>query len=222
MSRAFMPWYVGDYLRDTGHLTTEQHGAYMLLLGHCWQHGAIPLDDKERAAIAKLSIKRWRAIKAPIERFFNDDGTQKRVSRELAKADVVSMKRKLAGAKGGFHSSVAKVKQTPKQKPSKPPSKSQANAQQTTQQNSSNRSDSHNHNSFLTKTLESVTARASPAEALENQDNSAGSLATARYGGALARPPGAENVAKKPPHEVTRAELDAIYAARRGGGEKPP
>jgi len=64
------------------------------------------------------------------------------------------------------------------------------------------------------------TARATPADPPLEQNKPAGSLATARDDGALARPPGAENVAKKPPHEVTRAELETIYAARRNG-DKP-
>jgi len=221
VSRAFMPFYFGDYLRDTGHLTTEQHGAYFLLLGHCWEHeGVIPLNDNERAAIAKLTAKRWHAIKAPIERFFNPDGTQKRVSKELAKADAVSVKRKIAGAKGGFHSAVAKIKQTPKQMVSKPPSKTLANDQPNgpanEQQNPSNRIHNHNHIKNLTSS-ESVAARATPEETQQNQDKPAGELATALRGGALTRPPDSEPAATppKPPSELTRAELEATFERRR-------
>lgn len=109
MSHAFMPLYWGDYLRDTAHLNTEQHGAYLLLLGHSWQHGAIPADDGERAAITKLPLARWNKIKGPVERFFKEDGTQKRVLIELERTERKSMQARLAGAKGGQAAGISKA-----------------------------------------------------------------------------------------------------------------
>lgn len=40
MADAWVPFYFGDYLRATELLSLEQHGAYMLLLGHAYAHDA--------------------------------------------------------------------------------------------------------------------------------------------------------------------------------------
>ena len=97
----FMPFYVGDYLRDTQHLTAEQHGAYLLLLMACWTLGALPDNERELARIAKLSIIKWRRFLSNFENFFakNSDGLwhQKRIDRERQHIDAVKAVRSKAG-----------------------------------------------------------------------------------------------------------------------------
>jgi uncharacterized protein YdaU (DUF1376 family) len=109
MSRAWIAFYIGDYLKDTQALTTEQHGAYLLLLMECWQKGRLPLDAASRAAIARLPLPRWNKICTPIDAFFADDGTNKRATAEIAKAEAISLKRSIAGAAGGQRSGIAKA-----------------------------------------------------------------------------------------------------------------
>ena len=74
MSRAFIAFYMGDYDRDTQHLSTLEHGAYFLLLKHCWVHGSIPREQSSIATIAKLSWKKWRSIRHKIEPPPDDQG----------------------------------------------------------------------------------------------------------------------------------------------------
>ena len=121
MSSAWMPWYIGDYRRDTGHLSTLEHGAYRLLIDHYWETGPIPDDDEELAQITLLSVFRWRKIRPKIERFFvisflaasntkeanaeqllSKCWFHKRIDTELEKMKNVSLKRALAGHRGGI------------------------------------------------------------------------------------------------------------------------
>jgi len=66
MSKApAMPMYWDGYLADTTHLTTEEHGAYMLLLAAMWRrNGSVPDSDKDNARIVGLTPAKWRKFKA--------------------------------------------------------------------------------------------------------------------------------------------------------------
>ena len=105
MSAPFMQLYVADYLGDTRHLTTEQHGAYLLLLMTMWRSdGCLPNDAKKLARIAGLTVARWKRISDDIMAFFTpcEGGiTQGRLAAELTIADEKSEKRSQAGKAGG-------------------------------------------------------------------------------------------------------------------------
>lgn len=83
----WMPFFIGDYLKDTGRLSTLQHGAYCLLIFDYWINGAPPDDDEVLAAITKLPERDWRAKhRSAIASFFDiRDGHwhHGRVDREL-------------------------------------------------------------------------------------------------------------------------------------------
>jgi uncharacterized protein YdaU (DUF1376 family) len=65
-----MPVHIGDYLADTMHLSTEQHGAYLLLLFHLWRHGILHDDDVVLAQITGLDPGAWSNSRAAIVEFF--------------------------------------------------------------------------------------------------------------------------------------------------------
>lgn len=110
MKRAWMPLYVGDYLGDTGHLSTSQHGAYLLLMMHYWRKGELPDDDKQLAAITKLPLRIWMDSKETLQAFFYEGWKHKRIDTELARMEKISVRRSEAGYKGGIRSAMGRMR----------------------------------------------------------------------------------------------------------------
>lgn len=96
-SPPWMPFNVGDYLRDTAHLTVVEHGAYMLLIMRYWQEGGLPSDEKLIARYAHLTAEQWNESKDVLAELFDEGWKHKRVDEELAKAAEIIGKRKSAG-----------------------------------------------------------------------------------------------------------------------------
>lgn len=111
----WMPWHIAEYLADTMHLSTLEHGAYLLLLGHGWRNdGVIIANDSYLAGITRLPREQWAEIKPTVSRFFEAFDhpmlgacwRQKRQTEELEKAKgyksrAVEKARKAANSRWG-------------------------------------------------------------------------------------------------------------------------
>jgi uncharacterized protein YdaU (DUF1376 family) len=158
MNRPWMPLYVGDYLGDTGHLTTTQHGAYLLLMMHYWRKGELPDDDRQLSKIAKLPLKTWCEYRATLQDFFYEGWKHKRIDAELAKMMRVSEKRAIAGQKGGIGSALARMKLENASRSRHVPSR--AIAGQAISSATASADHSHSHQSLLKG--EPITGEVSP------------------------------------------------------------
>jgi uncharacterized protein YdaU (DUF1376 family) len=101
----WMPLHIGRYMAATGHLSTEEHGMYLLLLMHAWTNGgAIPGDPERVRRICRADPESWARSSATILDFLTPqgDGTyrQKRLDAELAKATEAKEVKAEAGKKG--------------------------------------------------------------------------------------------------------------------------
>ena len=96
-ARPWMPFYFGDYLADTRHLSTLEHGAYLLLIAHYWQRGSLPDNDEQLARIAGLTPGQWRKVAENLRPLFSDGWKHKRIEFELSESARISE----AGRKGG-------------------------------------------------------------------------------------------------------------------------
>jgi uncharacterized protein YdaU (DUF1376 family) len=96
----YMPLFVADYLADTAHLNTFQHGAYLLLIMNYWQRGGpLPDDDKRLASIARVGPREWARMRDVISEFFsiaNGSWSHSRIDVELARVEAKSLKSKKA------------------------------------------------------------------------------------------------------------------------------
>ena len=101
-SDIWMPLYISDYLSNTMHLSTEQHGAYLLLLMAAWKADAkLPNDAEQLQSISRLSPAKWKASESILKQFFYvtpDSWTHERVKKELDKANKITKSRSIAGA----------------------------------------------------------------------------------------------------------------------------
>ena len=82
-----MPLYVADYLADTTSLSTTEHGAYMLLIMHYWQHRGLPGASLKMARICRMTQEEWLEISDDMAALFEPDWTHKRIDEELERAD---------------------------------------------------------------------------------------------------------------------------------------
>lgn len=119
MSFAYMPFYTGDYLRDTRHLSMSEHGAYLLMLSYCWDaKGPLPLDERKLLGICNArSGDEIEAVRRVVIEFFvrMDDGWYNhRMQKEVERSEALSKARSEAG-RSGYE---AKAKQLPNKRQS--------------------------------------------------------------------------------------------------------
>ena len=71
-----LPLWTDAYMGDTSHLTTIEHGAYLLLLIVAWRSRdtRLPDDDRLLARYAKMTPAQWRRTRPIIEPFFDVEG----------------------------------------------------------------------------------------------------------------------------------------------------
>lgn len=94
-----MPFWTDAYLADTQHLTTEEHGAYLLLLFQAWRSHDCSLadDDDMLSRQAGVSTAKWKGMKAIVMAFWTLDRrrkrwVQKRLKIEREKASLKKAK----------------------------------------------------------------------------------------------------------------------------------
>jgi uncharacterized protein YdaU (DUF1376 family) len=96
-----MPLYVADYLADTGHLSTRQHGAYLLLIMHYWRTGKpLPTRVEHLFRICRLTATEWEEDGDAVIAFFTltpGGYVHGRIERELQSAQEFIEKRAAAG-----------------------------------------------------------------------------------------------------------------------------
>lgn len=111
----WMPLYIADYLSATSRLTTEQHGAYLLLIMDYWKNGAPPDNDQVLAQITKLSPDAWSNARSMLQVFFQvKDGLwiQHRIESEMVKAQhnkQVNVNRGKAGAEARWNKNAPSI-----------------------------------------------------------------------------------------------------------------
>jgi uncharacterized protein YdaU (DUF1376 family) len=73
--RVWMPWYIGDYLRDTLHLSPQERDALSLLMMGYWSLQApLPDIDSRLGTMARVGPETWDQLRPSLEPFFVIEG----------------------------------------------------------------------------------------------------------------------------------------------------
>lgn len=99
----FLPLFFGDFLASTAEWAGEEQALYLLLLGHQWALGSIPMEDEKVRRLSRWergSFKRaWATVRSKFNardgRLFNE-----RLEEHRDHAHEISKKRGEAGSKG--------------------------------------------------------------------------------------------------------------------------
>jgi uncharacterized protein YdaU (DUF1376 family) len=100
-----MPFYIGDYLRDTMHLPRESHGSYLLLIMAYWANqGPLPDDDDFLSQTARCALPEWtQTERKRISKFFqtvNGVWRHTRIDKEIEAVKATLEARSRAGKAG--------------------------------------------------------------------------------------------------------------------------
>lgn len=107
MSEApFWPVATDALIADTTHLTTEEFGAYTLLMIAQWRSNGekLPFADAKLARIARLSLRSWQRVRPTLAQLFEitpDGWSQKRVAKDFLSISEKIKKNRTNGALGG-------------------------------------------------------------------------------------------------------------------------
>ncbi len=99
----FLPLFFGDFLASTAEWTGEERGLYLLLLGHTWSLGSLPLQPElvRRVAAwdAKLFNRCWKTVRT---KFVEKDGRliNLRLEEHREKTIELSAKNSNSGRRG--------------------------------------------------------------------------------------------------------------------------
>ena len=101
-----LPLFTDAYLADTKHLTTEEHGAYLLLLMCAWRTRGCFLDDddKKLSRMVGVSPSKWKRLRPVIASLFTvRDGKwkQKKLTKTYEKVSKKVSALKENAARGG-------------------------------------------------------------------------------------------------------------------------
>ncbi|MBB4424388.1 uncharacterized protein YdaU (DUF1376 family) [Bradyrhizobium sp. CIR48] len=80
-----MPLYIADYLAGTAHLTTVEHGAYLLLLMHYWIKGEPPASDDIARRVTRMTNRQWAKSSGVLKSLFCEGWRHDVLDLELAK-----------------------------------------------------------------------------------------------------------------------------------------